>query len=327
MRMDDLSPPAIVASDDAADGYGKFAAQINSMYEAHEESQAAAEKSQAIAIEWAYKAGLKLIEMKARLPRGSWLSWVAKHLRFTDRTAARLMALARRDPKSDLKAEWSQINGRPVEQDPPEEELPAEPEQPDESVPEEDPDFDPEHGDAWEPDTGDPVGQSNQTHASDKPARPEPAKKPEPKKAEPKKKDVPAQPAARSSTIKPPTLNSDGGVIKTPAGEPFPPALQRLKDIFADPTIPTTAEYCRKAGEKAKAIMHSWAYHLEIETLGLWARLAELYEYAAPYAFCPRCKGHGKADGDQYGCYECKTAGWVPRWKFDEMQSEAKKGA
>jgi hypothetical protein len=84
------------------------------------------------------------------------------------------------------------------------------------------------------------------------------------------------------------------------AGQPYP---KRLRDVFADTTLPAVSSALRRHAAQLKSAS-AWAVHLPPDTYHALEQIAEQVSGARAYRVCPNCTGKG--------CEACHTGGYLP---------------
>ena len=94
---------------------------------------------------------------------------------------------------------------------------------------------------------------------------------------------------------------------------------QHLADAFQEARrMEEIAKSLRSMAMWLKTSCASWNRWLMLgEAVELAERLEKLLVDATPAAVCPLCKGHACKGG-------CRMTGWVPKWKEEELEHEAK---
>lgn len=117
--------------------------------------------------------------------------------------------------------------------------------------------------------------------------------------------------------------------VKDALGTNLPPGLA---DLFADDAYPDALQKAEAAALAIDALApvidrlrarHARLPYLDFEQLGAAHRQAavqagvvlEAFRDGQPHAACPACKGAG--------CADCRTVGYVPEWRLEEMKEGA----
>jgi hypothetical protein len=91
-------------------------------------------------------------------------------------------------------------------------------------------------------------------------------------------------------------------------GVPIPPPL---KDVFGSQVLPVSTEGLRSMVTSLAGLQtwHPWLLHGKLRT-DIESILHQLQENM-PMAICQGCSG--------IGCHDCRSCGWLPRWRVDEL--------
>jgi hypothetical protein len=99
--------------------------------------------------------------------------------------------------------------------------------------------------------------------------------------------------------IKAPPMDAQGALVP-----------QNLKDVFATPILRDAVDMLKQVRLNAKAVEKWHPFLLQRQVADHLEALVCLLEQNVPHVVC-KCRGAG--------CHHCRSAGWLPRWKYNEV--------